>query len=114
MKEMKKAIFKKTLVGKNIKKVATIKFTNTAWFDCAEGDIIPDVAADLTRDAADYVLNKKEQERFTIASALLNTVITGIVTYRDLEEVELLITNVYNDVYFVDSTASSDDVYRVD
>jgi len=110
---MTRKIFGKTLRSGSEKKEATVKFTHTAWFDCIEGEILHDVAADLVTEAADYILKKKEQERFTIASAELNTVITGLIIYKDQYEMELLITNAYNDVYFV-SNSDVSDVHRVD
>lgn len=95
-------VFGKCLVSEKGNEVhAEINFTHTAWADCSENFVSPIVAADLTRFAADYLLSKKEMERFTIVSESDNTVLTGIVTYRDEMEIELKITNVYTDVFFV-------------
>lgn len=105
--------FEKSLVGKDgRRKEGEVRFTQTAYADCADGDILLPVAADLVREAAEYVLKKKEGERFTIASQEINTVITGIVIYRDDEFIELLVTNVYNDVYFVEEKSA--DIHRLD
>lgn len=90
-------VFGKVLNGKRCKVV----FTNEAMWGCADWDIIPDVAADLIPEAADYVLKKGEGERFTIVSEFLRTVVSGFVTYKDDEEMELLVTEIFGDVYIV-------------
>jgi len=94
---MKENVFGKNLKGRTCK----IIFCREALWGCADWDIIPAVAADIIPEAADYVLSKEEEERFTIVSESLRTVVTGVVTYKDEQELELRVTNVYGDVYII-------------
>jgi len=80
---------------------AELILTREAIWGCTDHDILPDVAADIIPNAADYVLAKNEGDRFTIASPNLKTVVTGIVLYKDTDELELLVTNIYGDAYII-------------
>lgn len=105
---MKENVFGKVVGGKECKVI----FTREALWGCSDWDIIPEVAADLIPEAADYVLKKEEGERFTIVSELLRTVVTGIVTLRESDYIELLVTNIYGDIYIVH--AHNNEHYDVD
>lgn len=88
--------------GKVVNGVPTrILFTREALWGCKDWDIIPDVAADLIPEAAEYIMGKAEGDRFTIVSEALRTLISGIKVYGDEEEMELLITDVCGDVYII-------------
>lgn len=103
---MKKFKSFKTLKFKNGESAdAEVMFTQEAVFECEDASIILDVEADLIREVPDYIGNKKETERFTIADTTTNTVITGFVTgiFRDYKHIEyyLLVTNVYANICIV-------------
>lgn len=92
------------------KKKAEIVLTNEARWSANDEGIILDVALDILPDASEYILEKVEGDRFTVVSEDLNIVVTGIVLYHDNQEVELLITNLYGDIYFV----KSKDYHKID
>ena len=94
--------FERILKGSNGNSVrCEVSYTNTAWAECDNKCILQLVAADLVCFATDYLLAKNEMERFTIVCESGNTLITGIIVYKDDLEMGLKITNVYNDVSFV-------------
>lgn len=80
-----------------------IKMSKTARFDCDEFGFSELVVKETPTFAESYLQRKAEGDRFTIVDTDLKMVVTGVVTYRDGNEVELLITNVNGDVELVKS-----------
>lgn len=102
----------KTLKGK-VKKKAIVYLTREAQFCCEEYEIIPDLVLDLITEAPDFILSKKEGDRFAIVSETPQMVVCGEIVYVDDEEIEIIISKVYQekDIYFLSSKFQ--DVHKV-
>ena len=80
---------------------ARVIMTREAIFGCKDGLISPEVAVSLLEYATEYILDKRIGDRFTIACESLRTVISGVITEDDEKDLQLVLTNVFGGVFFV-------------
>lgn len=87
---------------------AKVKFTRNAEITCDDLFISKTVVVDCLQFTKDYLISKKEGEKFIVVDSILNNIVIGYVNYNDKKEMELLIIFISNDIHVIDKNDKRD------
>jgi hypothetical protein len=103
MKEKFYATLKGNFCGEEIRREAEMFFTQSASADISCSGLTKTTIVNILRSAGQYLLSKKEGEKFRIITSNLpiHVFVAGRIIYRDELEMEILVTRVSLDATII-------------